>query len=90
MTRRETEALVGAFAALLTLAIGGAVVSALAGDTLVTVAAVLVMAFAKGRFIILDFMDLRDSPSILRTALIAWPCVLLFAAFARSITVALF
>ncbi|WP_159952310.1 cytochrome C oxidase subunit IV family protein [Rhizobium sp. 18065] len=90
MTRREREELLGALAALLTLAVGGAVVAALAGDTVVPVAAVLAMAFAKGRLIILDFMEFRDSRSLLRAALIAWPCVLLTAAFARSLAVAVF
>lgn len=90
MTRKEREELLGALVTLLALAMGGAIVSTLAGETVVPVAAVLVMAFAKGRLIILDFMEFRGSRSILRAMLIAWPCVLLTAALARSIAVDLF
>lgn len=89
MTRRDQEDLIGVLASLLTFAVGGAIVAALAGDTIVPVAAVLAIAFVKARFVIFDFLELRDSRSLLRTALVAWPCILLAAAFARAVAVAL-
>lgn len=89
MTRREREELLGTLILLLTLAVGGAVVATLAGPTVVPIAAVLVIAFAKGRFVVLDFLELRGSRSGLRPALLAWPGLLLSLAFARSVAVAL-
>ncbi len=89
MTRRQHEELVGVLALLITLAIGGAIVAALAGDTVVPILAVLIIAFAKGRLVVLDFLELRGAIHPMRFALIAWPAVLLTAAFVRSLAVAL-
>lgn len=89
MTRRQHEELVGALAMLMTCAIGAAVIAALAGSMLVPIAAVLAIAFAKGRLVILDFLELRTTRHPMRLALIAWPALLLTAAFVRSIAVAL-
>ncbi|TPP09929.1 cytochrome C oxidase subunit IV family protein [Rhizobium glycinendophyticum] len=88
MTRRQHEELAGTLAMLLTFAVGAAVVAALAGGTVVPIGAVLVIAFAKGRLIILDFLELRGGLHPMRLALIAWPALLLTAAFARSVAVA--
>ena len=89
MTRRQHEELVGVLAMLITFAIGGAVVAALAGATIVPIAAVLLIAFAKGRLVVLDFLELRTGQHPMRVALIGWLCILLPAALARSLAVAL-
>ena len=89
MTRRQQEELKGVLAMLLTFAIGAAVVAALAGETVVPIAAALAIAFAKGRLVILDFLDLRGVQHPMRLALIAWPALLLTAAFARAMAVAI-
>ncbi|TAA64639.1 cytochrome C oxidase subunit IV family protein [Shinella sp. JR1-6] len=88
MTRQAREQFIATVAMLLTLAVGGALVGGHSGGLLVPIAAVLVMAYAKGRFVILDFMELRTSRSALRPALLAWPALLLSLALARSIFVA--
>ncbi|MCW5708288.1 cytochrome C oxidase subunit IV family protein [Shinella sp.] len=89
MTRQAREQFIATLAMLLTLAVGGAFVGGLSGGLLVPVAAVLIMAYAKGRFVILDFMELRASRSALRPALLAWPALLLSLALARSVLAAL-
>ena len=86
MTRRQHEELVGVLAMLITFAIGGAVVAAFAGDTVIPILAVLAIAFAKGRLVVLDFLELRGGHHPMRVALLAWLCILLTAAFARSLT----
>lgn len=89
MTRRQHEELLGVLAMLMTFAIGGAVVTALAGPTIVPIAAVLAIAFAKGRLVVLDFLELRGGHHPIRVALIGWLCFLLAAALVRSLAVAL-
>ena len=72
MTRQAREQFVSTLAILLTLAVGGAFVGGHSGGLLVPIAAVLVMAYAKGRLVILDlpydplvvdFVALRHSRS---------------------------
>jgi nitric oxide reductase NorF protein len=70
---------------LITFAVGAAVIAALAGETLVPIAAALVIAFAKRRLVILDFLELRGGRYPMRLALIAWPALLLTAAFAALV-----
>ncbi len=89
MTYRQHEELLGVLAILITFAIGGAIVAALAGPTIVPIAAVLAIAFAKGRLVVLDFLELRGGRHPMRIALILWLCVLLSAALARSLAVLL-
>ncbi|MGB3814684.1 MAG: cytochrome C oxidase subunit IV family protein [Shinella sp.] len=89
MTRQAREQFIATLAIVLTLAIGGAFVGGLSGGLLVPIAAVLVMAYAKGRLVILDFMELRPSRSVLRSALLAWPAALLSLGLARTVVVAL-
>ena len=89
MTRQAREQFVATLAMLLTLAAGGAFVGGRSGGLLVPIAAVLVMAYAKGRFIVLDFMELRASRGALRSALLAWPAILLSLALARAVAVTL-
>lgn len=87
MTRRQHEDLVGVLAMLMTFAIGGAIVAALAGPTIVPIAAVLGIAFAKGRLVVLDFLELRGGHHPMRIALICWLSVILIAALSRSLVV---
>lgn len=89
MTRQAREQFIATLAMLLTLAAGGAFVGGFSGGLLVPVAAVLAMAYAKGRFVILDFMELRARRGALRSALLAWPAVLLSLALARTLVVTL-
>lgn len=89
MTRSQHEELVGVLALLITLAIGGAIVAALAGETVVPILAVLIIAFAKGRLVVLDFLELRGGYHPMRFALIGWLGVLLTAALARTVAVSL-
>lgn len=89
MTRQDREQFVAVFAMLLMLAFFGAVIGGLGGGLLVPVVTVLVMAYAKGRYVILDFMELRTQHSGLKAALLAWPAILLLLALARAVAVAL-
>lgn len=89
MSRQARERFIATLAMLLTLAAGGAFVGGLSGGLLVPIAAVLVMAYAKGRFVILDFMELREARGPLRSALLAWPAALLTLALARAVAVTL-
>ncbi|MCQ4634613.1 MULTISPECIES: cytochrome C oxidase subunit IV family protein [Shinella] len=89
MTRQAREQFIATLAMLLTLALGGAFVGGLGGGLLVPIAAVLVMAYAKGRIVILDFLELRAQRGVLRSALLAWPAVLLSLALLRAVAVAL-
>ncbi|WP_242224858.1 cytochrome C oxidase subunit IV family protein [Shinella zoogloeoides] len=89
MTRQAREQFVATLAMLLTLAAGGAFVGGLSGGLLVPIAAVLVMAYAKGRFVVLDFMELRATRGALRSALLAWPAILLSLALVRAVAVTL-
>ena len=89
MTQQAREKFIATLAMLLTLAAGGVFVGGLSGGLLVPVAAVLIMAYAKGRFIVLDFMELRASRSVLKPALLAWPAILLSLALARAVAVTL-
>ena len=72
MTRQAREQFIATLAMLLTLAVGGALVGGLSGGLLVPIAAVLAMAYAKGRFVILDFMELREAPRLWRVLLEGW------------------
>lgn len=89
MTRRQREDLVGVLAMLMTFAIGGAIVTALAGPTIVPIAAVLAIAFAKGRLVVLDFLELRGGHHPMGIALICWLSIILIAALSRSLVVLL-
>ena len=89
MTRQAREQFIATLAILLTLANGGAFVGGHSGGLFVPIAAVLVMAYAKGRLVILEFMELRGVRGILRPALLAWPAALLSLALARTVAVTL-
>lgn len=90
MTDASWGKLFGTFATLMVLASGGAALAALSGGLLVPIAAVLLIAVAKTRLVILDFMGLRSQGRGMRLALLSWPVLFLLAAFARSAALALF
>ena len=89
MTRQVREQFNATLTMLLTLAVGGAFLGGLSGGLLVPITAVLVMAYAKSRIVILDFMELRAVRGVMRSALLAWPAVLLLLAFSRAVAVTL-
>ncbi len=88
MSNASTGKLFGTFATLVVLASGGATLAALSGGLLVPVAAVLLIAAVKARFVILDFMGLRSEKRGMRLALLSWPALFLLVAFARSVAIA--
>lgn len=79
--------LLGIFVLLLTLAIGGAALATLSDGNLIYISAVLLIAFAKARFVILDFMELRHGQRSMALSLLAWSTLLLLVALARPLLV---
>lgn len=79
--------LLGTFILVLILAIGGVVFATLSDGNLIVIGAVLLIAFAKARFVILDFMELRQGQRGMALALLAWCALLLLAALARPLLV---
>lgn len=75
------------FVFLVLLAVSGAFIAATSGGMLAAIVAVLILAFAKGWFVILDFMEMRGTSGTLKPALLAWPAILLALALVRSIIV---
>ncbi|MHC5230661.1 cytochrome C oxidase subunit IV family protein [Brucella sp. LJL56] len=84
---RNHPSLTRTFVILILLALSGAFIAGTSAGMLVAIVIVLILAFAKGWFVILDFMEMRGTNGILKPALLAWPAVLLTLAFARSIIV---
>lgn len=78
------------FLAVLVLAIGGAVIATLSAGHLVAIGAVLVIAFIKARFVILDFMELRHGQRAMAASLMLWCALLLAAAMARPLMILAF
>ncbi|NKB79402.1 hypothetical protein HED49_13585 [Ochrobactrum daejeonense] len=74
---------------LLALALGSAAIAGFSGGLPVAVAVILVFAFAKGWFVILDFMEMRGTRGPL-PALLVWLAILLSLAFARSVVAHIF
>ncbi|MDR6433245.1 cytochrome C oxidase subunit IV family protein [Brucella pseudogrignonensis] len=75
---------------LLALALSGALVASFSRGMLAAIVAVLILAFAKGWFVVLDFMEMRVTRGALKSALLAWPAILLTLALARSVAVRFF
>jgi len=72
---------------LLALAISGALIAGFSGGMLMAIVVVLILAFAKGWFVILDFMEMRGTSGALKPALLVWPAALLTLALMRSVAV---
>lgn len=75
---------------LLALALSGALITSVSHGMLSAIVMVLILAFAKGWFVVLDFMEMRGTRGALKPALLAWPAVLLTLALARSVAVRFF
>ncbi len=83
----RTSSLTRTFIVLVVLALSGAFIAATSAGMFAAVVIVLILAFAKGWFVILDFMEMRGTDGLLRPALLAWPALLLALALGRSILV---
>ncbi len=79
--------LLGTFILVLVLAIGGATIAALSDGNLIAIGTVLLIAFVKARFVILDFMELRHGQRGMALSLLAWCALLLLVALARPLLV---
>lgn len=78
------------FLTVLVLAIAGAVIATLAAGNLIAIGAVLVIAFIKARFVILDFMELRHGQRVMAASLMLWCALLLAVAMARPVIISTF
>lgn len=87
MPHRNSPSLTRTFVILILLALSGAFIAGTSAGMLAAIVIVLILAFAKGWFVILDFMEMRGTNGILKPTLLAWPAVLLTLALARSILV---
>ncbi|MEJ5019057.1 cytochrome C oxidase subunit IV family protein [Ochrobactrum vermis] len=87
MSDRNSPSLTRTFVILILLALSGAFIASTSAGMLAAIVIVLILAFAKGWFVILDFMEMRGTNGMLKPALLAWPAVLLTLALARSILV---
>ncbi|MDH7791567.1 cytochrome C oxidase subunit IV family protein [Ochrobactrum sp. AN78] len=87
MRNGEYRALNRTLLILLALAMSGALIASLSASMLVAIIAVLILAFAKGWFVVLDFMEMRATRGALKPALLAWPAALLILALMRSVAV---
>ena len=79
------RALFRTFLILTVLALAGAGVAAIAGHRPAFFFAVLVLALAKARLVVLDFMEMRHNTGPLAVAMLGWAGLLLALAFARSL-----
>ncbi|TNM61796.1 cytochrome C oxidase subunit IV family protein [Aliirhizobium smilacinae] len=79
--------LLGTFILVLVLAIGGATIATLSDGNLIAIGTVLLIAFAKARLVILDFMELRHGQRGMALSLLAWCALLLLVALARPLLV---
>lgn len=79
--------MLGIFILVLVLAIGGATIATLSGGNLIAIGTVLLIAFAKARFVILDFMELRHGQRGMALSLLVWCAVLLLVALARPLLI---
>lgn len=87
MTRHQNDSLNCTILILLVLATSGALVASFSHGILAAIIVVLILAFAKAWFVVLDFMELRGTIGPLKPALLAWPAILLTLALARSVAV---
>lgn len=72
---------------LLILALSGALIASFSDGMFVAIVVVLALAFAKGWYVIQDFMEMRAKKGALKASLLAWPALLLTFAFMRSVAV---
>ncbi|MBO0143569.1 cytochrome C oxidase subunit IV family protein [Agrobacterium sp. Ap1] len=79
--------MLGTFILVLVLAIGGATIAALSDGNPIAIGTVLLIAFVKARFVILDFMELRHGQRGMALSLLAWCALLLLVTLARPLLV---
>ena len=82
--------LVGPVLFVLVLAIAGAAFATISAGKPIAIATVLVIAFVKARFVILDFMELRHGQRGMATCLMFWCAFLLLVAMARPLVISAF
>lgn len=87
MSDRNHSSLIRTFIILFLLALSGAFIASTSAGMFAAIVIVLILAFAKGWFVILDFMEMRGTSGTLKRALLAWPALLLVLALARSVLV---
>ncbi|KXO77871.1 hypothetical protein AYJ56_19245 [Brucella anthropi] len=87
MSDRNHSFLIRTFILLILLALSGAFIASTSAGMFAAIVIVLILAFAKGWFVILDFMETRGTSGTLKPALLAWPALLLVLALARSVLV---
>jgi len=90
VTARKNTLLNRTIVILLALALSGALVASFSRGMLTAIILVLILAFAKGWFVVLDFMEMRGTGGALKPALLAWPAILLTLALVRSVAVRFF
>lgn len=90
MTAKKHTSLNRTILILLALALSGALVASFSNGMLASIVVVLILALAKGWFVVLDFMEMRGIKGALKPALLAWPAILLTLALARSVAVRFF
>lgn len=90
MTARKHTSLNRTIVILLALALSGALVASFSHGMLAAIVVVLVLALAKGWFVVLDFMEMRGTRGALKPALLAWPAILVTLALVRSVAVRFF
>ena len=88
MTTRSPAALARIWLLLLALSLCGVLAVRLSAGSGAAIAVVLVLALFKCRFILLDFMGLRDAPVLLRRALFCWCVVVAGLALAKVLVLA--
>ncbi len=87
MPGRNHSSLIRTFVILIIIAVSSAFIAGTSAGLLAGIVVVLILAFAKGWLVILDFMEMRETSGPLKFALIAWPALLLALALARSVLV---
>ncbi len=70
----RASSLTRTFIVLVLLALSGAFIAATSAGMLAAVVIVLILAFAKGWFVILDFMEMRGTDGLLRPAFAGLAC----------------
>lgn len=86
MTHHSERRLFNIWAVLIAIVLAGMAIMMLSGGAAAAIATLLALATVKCRFVVLDFMGLRQAPFGLRFGLLAWPAMLALLAFAKLAT----
>lgn len=85
MTHHNARRLHNTWAILVAIVLLGMVMMMFWGSTTAVTVALLSLAVIKCRFVVLDFMGLRQGPVGLRFGLLAWPVILVLVAVAKLV-----